>query len=250
MSVMGLRLEVGFEDKEKAKQYGARWNNDKKTWYIPFLQKHTNDKNKTELEKFIKWIPQSVMLYDNNRKKYMGLKLIVEYMDSDEAEWYGAEFFSDEKSISWYLPFYMEKTGEKSTIENLADVSIWLPKTSVIYIKERMKMYISEEPCCRCGQLMNILQFDNSEMVSGFVADKNTNSYVEFAKNNGVEMVLFWEDILEKVPYSMHVCRACGQVHNDYCFSRGKGLGSTRKKTFYGIYDPEHGFWTEEKYEI
>lgn len=250
MGILGLRLNVKFQEREQAKKEGARWNNDKKTWYIPFLSKYGKSERKIELEKFIKWIPQSILLYDNNKKEYIGIKLMVEYMQSDEVEWYGAKFFSEGRSGTWYFPFYMENTGEKSTIENLTDVSIWLPKMGVIYTNERVKMYINEAACCRCGQRMNILQIDELEMISGFKVDKNTNSYVEFAKENDVKMVLFNEDILEKMPYSMYLCMECGQVQNDSCFRRKKSESLTRKKTFYGIYDSEHDFWIAEKYEI
>lgn len=250
MGIVGLRLDVKFQEKEQAKQEGAKWNNDKKTWYIPFLSKYVNSEKKVELEKFIKWIPRSILLYDNSKKEYIGIKLIVEYMQSDEVEWYGAKFVSEGKSGTWYFPFCMENTGEKSTIENLADISTWLPKTCVIYTNERVKMHINEVFCCRCGQRMNMLQIDEVEMESGFRVDKNTNSYVTFAKENGVEMVLFNEDVLEKSPYSMYVCIGCGQVQNDSCFKREKKGSSIRKKTFYAIYDPEHDFWIEEKYEI
>ena len=66
-------LDIAYEDKDKAKNAGARWDNDKKTWYTPSIKsarkvasrvsaKKTGYQQRKELEQFIKSIHKRSLL--------------------------------------------------------------------------------------------------------------------------------------------------------------------------------------------
>lgn len=56
MGILGIKLNVGFMEKELAKQSGARWYDDEKTWYLPLTD---------ELELVAEWIPKELLIYEN-----------------------------------------------------------------------------------------------------------------------------------------------------------------------------------------
>ncbi len=84
-------IKVPFQDKEKVKELGARWDKEMKSWYIP------EDADK---EKFKQWEvhdPLSSLSDPNATRIY----LTVPFAEKDAAKSLGARWDSDKKQ--WYF---------------------------------------------------------------------------------------------------------------------------------------------------
>jgi len=53
---MKTYIEIPFGEKEKARFLGARWDDNKKSWYCP---------DGVDLMKFTKWLPKSLQKWAN-----------------------------------------------------------------------------------------------------------------------------------------------------------------------------------------
>ena len=80
-------LSVPFEDKDKAKTLGARWDSQKKCWYVPAGK---------DLSSFAKWMSGNKAV-----KSIKKIYLTVPFEDKDKAKGLGARWDMDKKK--WYI---------------------------------------------------------------------------------------------------------------------------------------------------
>jgi len=93
-------LDVPFKDKDKAKQLGARWNAEKKSWYVP---------DGIQLTAFEKWLPKLAgakpIKSNPVSKSTAGIKAVAKNADGSRTDWptiVGEKFFKIEHDcIPW-----------------------------------------------------------------------------------------------------------------------------------------------------
>lgn len=66
---MRIDLQCPYEDKDLAKQLGAKWDSVKKVWYI---------KNPPSLDPFFRWVSEDVRKFYKPKKKKVSVKKAVE----------------------------------------------------------------------------------------------------------------------------------------------------------------------------
>lgn len=104
-----IKLEwVTFDNKDKAKEFGAKWNNTKKYWYITEDASQENIKSLQELKNEKPSSPKPVATQE--KKKYIK----IEFAKKDMAKKLGARW--DPGAKSWY---YVEADTSKENIEKL-----------------------------------------------------------------------------------------------------------------------------------
>jgi len=86
-----IKLDIGYFDKEKAKELGACWNNERKYWYV------NTSKTPEENIKQLLEIKQSASTSSATEKKNY---IKIQYTDKDKAKRLGARWDSTVKS--WY----------------------------------------------------------------------------------------------------------------------------------------------------
>jgi len=82
IKTMRVDLEVPFEEKDQAQEDGAKWDKDKRTWYM--------EKNVKKLEKYRR-IYLFVPFEDKDQVKERGAR-----WDKDKRMWYTAKFRSED----------------------------------------------------------------------------------------------------------------------------------------------------------
>jgi hypothetical protein len=93
-------LEVPFKDKDKAKQLGARWNAEKKSWYVP---------DEVQITAFEKWLPKLSGANSINSNPPASatprIKAVAKSDDDSKTDWptnVGEKFFAiDHDCIPW-----------------------------------------------------------------------------------------------------------------------------------------------------
>ncbi len=84
-------IKVPFQDKDKVKEAGGRWDKEMKSWYIP------DDADKDKFKKWEKHDPLSNLSDPNATRIY----LTVPFAEKDEAKSAGARWDGDKKQ--WYF---------------------------------------------------------------------------------------------------------------------------------------------------
>ena len=74
-------LEVPFEESQKAKEYGARWDQEERKWYV--YKDHKNYKKLTKKYSYDNKVFLDVPYDEKDYAKEMGAK-----WDADEKKWY------------------------------------------------------------------------------------------------------------------------------------------------------------------
>jgi hypothetical protein len=72
-------LSVSFQEKDNAKSLGAKWDMEKKKWYIPL---HINEKNKLELQEKYKVNNQQILYLIGEDRTFGGDELFVDLIPS------------------------------------------------------------------------------------------------------------------------------------------------------------------------
>ncbi len=83
-------LTVPYNDKDMVKQLGAKWDPDKRMWYVP-------DNTYNFRIKFAKWLPPESQPYTPPSIIYLN----VPFEEKDDAKVYGAKW--DKSRKQWYV---------------------------------------------------------------------------------------------------------------------------------------------------
>ncbi|UUS62517.1 MULTISPECIES: DUF5710 domain-containing protein [unclassified Acinetobacter] len=109
-SIEKTYIDVGFGDKEEAKQLGAKWDGKAKAWYVPAG---------VDIAPFEKWkviTPEEQTQTTVNDRKYIN----VPKEEKDEAKQLGAKW--DRVQKSWYVPAGVDIALFEKWTESAADV--------------------------------------------------------------------------------------------------------------------------------
>lgn len=99
-------IKVAFKDKDRVKELGARWDKEKRSWYVP------DDEDK---DKFKEWENHDPLdsLTDSNAKK---IYLTVPFSEKDEVKQLGARWDNDKKQ--WYFFADRDETPFKKWMDS------------------------------------------------------------------------------------------------------------------------------------
>ncbi len=263
MNILGIRLNVGFDENELVKQYGARWSKEQKTWYLPFgldkdyCTKLGNKYYEIQLLDVRRWFSAEALEGTGASSiERSGIKLnIIRQSDKHNAKQLGIRRKADQR----YLPFYNTKLRRASVIRDLEYIIDWIPKEQLIYEggkTERIFMEVrSGYPCFKCKKPMDILQpfpkppKNLEHTYPGEYCDNTWDkpkSYAEFAERLGVHMDYRKTSMVDR-PYAIHVCPHCGCVQGDYFIFEDKDCRLPVKIAFFAQHNVENDIWTIEE---
>lgn len=100
---------ISFNNKDEAKQYGAKWDNNKKLWYIT---NNITDENKEKIFELKEKNNSNVKKQTDNEKKYY---IKIAYSDKNKAKSLGARWDSSIKS--WFYTDVITEDKKKELLQ-------------------------------------------------------------------------------------------------------------------------------------
>ena len=207
MEIKGIRLDVKYEEKEKAKNAGARWDYDAKVWYLPVC---------SHLVKVSKWLnPQYILYFTEEETRKMALKeagITHENVEKDKKR----------STTPTIFRLYMEIREGYACHKCKNGMDILQPFAKPPKNPQHTKPY---EYC---------LTWDKPK------------SYVDFANSLGIKMQYKSTATVHK-PYALHICPHCGQIQGDFYIFEDKDCMLPVKRSFYVTYDKNQDIWKIEE---